>query len=123
MKALAPAELARLAKLLGMLGSCHDGERANAGAAADRFLRDRGVTWPMVLGLEEAPGRKRQEEQKRHRDDAGEMLDFCLDADQRLFNDWERTFLASISERHKRLSEKQLAILCKLYARAKRAAT
>jgi hypothetical protein len=33
------AERARLAKLLGMLGSEHLGERAAAGQAADRLVR------------------------------------------------------------------------------------
>lgn len=47
--ALSDSERTRLAKLLGMLGSDHDGERAAAALAASRFVRARGVTWPQVL--------------------------------------------------------------------------
>jgi hypothetical protein len=43
--ALAPPERARLAKILGLLGSDYDGERASAGAMAWAFLRERGLTW------------------------------------------------------------------------------
>ncbi len=41
----------RLAKLLGMLGSDHDGERAAAALAAAKFVRKLGLTWPDVVGL------------------------------------------------------------------------
>lgn len=39
----------RLAKLLGLLGSDHPGERDNAAIAAARLVRARGLTWPQVL--------------------------------------------------------------------------
>jgi hypothetical protein len=42
-------ERVKLAKLLGMLGSNHSGERDAAGLAAHRFLQQRGLTWPRVL--------------------------------------------------------------------------
>ena len=35
----------RLARLLGMLGSAHDGEIANAGRMAHRLVTACGVTW------------------------------------------------------------------------------
>jgi hypothetical protein len=38
-------DLAKLAKLLGMLGSTGDGEVANAGGLADRLVRDAGMVW------------------------------------------------------------------------------
>lgn len=44
------ATLVRLAKVLGMLGSEHAGERAAAGAAADRFLKQAELTWGELLG-------------------------------------------------------------------------
>jgi len=43
--ALAPPDRDRLAKILGLLGSEYDGERASAGAMAWAFLRERGLTW------------------------------------------------------------------------------
>jgi hypothetical protein len=39
----------RLAKLLGMLGSDHVGERASAAAKADALVRSRGLRWTDVI--------------------------------------------------------------------------
>ena len=52
--ALPPRDARKLAKLCGMFGSAHDGERANAAAAADKLLRSHGMTWPIILGVERA---------------------------------------------------------------------
>jgi hypothetical protein len=51
MTALSTPDRTRLVKLLGMCGSEHAGERAAAGVAADRLLRDRGLTWADALNL------------------------------------------------------------------------
>ena len=45
----------RLVRLLGMLGSAHDGEVANAGRMADRLIRERGLTWPQIIALGPTP--------------------------------------------------------------------
>jgi hypothetical protein len=45
----APFDRERVAKLLGMLGSEHDGEVVAAGRAADRLVRASGLTWRAVL--------------------------------------------------------------------------
>ena len=42
----------RLTKLLGLLGSGHDGEVAAAGRMADALIRDAGVTWADVIAPE-----------------------------------------------------------------------
>jgi hypothetical protein len=47
---LPPERQTRLAKLLGMLGSAHIGERAAAAAMADQLIREHGLTWSDVLG-------------------------------------------------------------------------
>jgi hypothetical protein len=39
----------RLAKLCGMLGSNHDGERAAAGLKADQLVRNLGLTWADII--------------------------------------------------------------------------
>ena len=39
----------RLVRLLGMLGSAHDGEAANAGRMADRLIREHGLTWSQII--------------------------------------------------------------------------
>jgi hypothetical protein len=50
--ALSEPDRTRLVRLLGMLGSDHQGERANAGALADRFIRERELTWEQVVASE-----------------------------------------------------------------------
>jgi hypothetical protein len=49
MQRLAPDALDRLIKLLGMLGSVHDGERAAAGLKAHELIRRHGLTWSDIL--------------------------------------------------------------------------
>jgi len=39
----------RLIKLLGLLGSDHNGEIASAGRMADGLIKDAGVTWAEVI--------------------------------------------------------------------------
>jgi hypothetical protein len=46
---LEPAVADRLAKLCGMLGSAHDGERAAAAAKADQLIRGLGLTWRDII--------------------------------------------------------------------------
>jgi hypothetical protein len=45
------AERQRLARILGMLGSEHAGERASAGLQAEAFRKRHGLTWPELLAL------------------------------------------------------------------------
>lgn len=46
---LPPADLSRLGKLAGMLGSDFDGERATAAALASNLLKNHGLTWADVF--------------------------------------------------------------------------
>ena len=39
----------RLAQVLGMMGSAHDGEALNAARVAVRMLKEAGLTWPQML--------------------------------------------------------------------------
>jgi len=39
----------KLAKVLGMLGSSHDGEALAAARTADSLIRETGLTWQRVL--------------------------------------------------------------------------
>ncbi len=48
---LDPATAARLAKVLALLGSAHEGERDAAGVAAHRLVRAAGVSWVDLLGV------------------------------------------------------------------------
>ena len=46
---LLPDRRDRLIRLCGMLGSAHDGERANAARMADKLVREAGLTWHNVI--------------------------------------------------------------------------
>jgi hypothetical protein len=48
---LSERELDRLVKLCGLFSSHHPAEIAEAAKKADAFLRERGLTWPDVLGV------------------------------------------------------------------------
>ena len=45
------AERQRLARILGMLGSEFEGERASAGLQAEAFRKRHGLTWEEMLSL------------------------------------------------------------------------
>ena len=47
---LNPSQIDRLAKLLGMTGSQHEGEALNAMRLANRIVREAQMTWFDVLG-------------------------------------------------------------------------
>jgi hypothetical protein len=49
MHALDRESLDRLIKLLGMLGSAHDGERAAAGLKAHEFIKRHGLQWIEII--------------------------------------------------------------------------
>ena len=55
MSALAASDRERLARLLGMLGSDHLGEVANAGRLADKMVRAAGLTWPDIIAPARSP--------------------------------------------------------------------
>lgn len=48
---MTPVDRARLVKLLGLLGSDQDGERAAAAKAADELVKRHGMTWDGVVKL------------------------------------------------------------------------
>jgi hypothetical protein len=54
----------RLAKLLGMLGSDHPGERDAAGLAAHRLVKASGLTWSSIVCIP-------QDEPEHHADPLG----------------------------------------------------
>ena len=53
-----PADRCKLAAVLGLLGSPHQGERDAAALAADRLVRGRGLEWADVLGGVETSRRR-----------------------------------------------------------------
>jgi hypothetical protein len=116
----APLDRQRLAKLLGLLGSDHDGEVVAAGRTADRLVRGAGVTWRDVVLRHPLP---RQPPDPVPFGDAGE-LDYCLRWSDQL-SAWEANFVASISRQVRPLTTRQRNVLArivdKLRARAEAA--
>jgi hypothetical protein len=130
-------DLARLAKLLGMLGSEHPGERVNAGLLADRLVRDAGITWSEIINGSDIAiqaGRQLLAENNALRAELARIRAVALippaqpwrdadDADEAIeglllwrthLNEWESKFLASLLRRRRRLSEKQFAALARI---------
>jgi hypothetical protein len=104
----------RLAKLLGMLGSAHDGEVAAAGRAADAMVRGAGLTWHEVIrpALPKPPSLP-----------AGDaaMIEFCIDWPEALA-EWEWDFVWSLRSQNYPLRPKQRDVLNRLVDKVRRAA-
>ena len=101
---LDPRAADRLAKLCGMFGSDHDGERAGAAAKADELVRSHGLTWPGViaplfLSCVTSHNSRSTEEQ----------IGFAL-ANLDALSMWERGFLYTVNGRPE-LSPKQRDVL------------
>lgn len=98
---LSPQDRHRLARLLGMTGSAHDGEALNAARLADRLLKDRGVTWTDAV----APGAEMREPLHSWRRVCAEL---ATQPDS--LGPWEQSFVAGLPK-FRRLSSKQREIL------------
>jgi hypothetical protein len=105
MDRLAADTLERLVKLLGMLGSAHDGERAAAGLKAHELVRRHGLTWSDILLAAPASPPRRGWRDK---------LTACQ-AHQHCLNSRERTFVLSLAQWRGTPTEKQLAWLDHIY--------
>jgi hypothetical protein len=101
--ALAPAQAQRLIKLLGLLGSDHDGEVAAAGRHADRLVRESGLTWSDIIAV------KRELEQRFPRVRAHRYersINATLRDGAGVLSQWEVQFLNSLLGRN-RFTDKQ----------------
>ena len=90
-------------KLCGLFSSSHDGERASAAAKADAIIREHGMTWADMI--RPAPAHE-------------VMIRVCMDHED-IFTEWERGFLRGIAGQAE-LSDKQRAVLDRLYAKVVR---
>ena len=97
MMALDPDTAAKLAKLCGMLGSDHVGERAAAAAKADELVRRHGLTWPQVIIPEREP--------------VEDLIAFAVAHGEGIIDEWEWGFLRGVAGRGHYLSRKQLSRL------------
>ena len=104
------AHLARLAKLLGMLGSAHAGERATAGLKADQLVRSLNLTWQEIILAKSIakPTAKIADTESK----LGTVL-ACTEP----LTDWERRFVRSINGQRS-LSLKQRDTLDRLFRKA-----
>jgi hypothetical protein len=77
----------KLARICGMLGSAHAGEKAVAALKADNIVRDRGLTWHEVIAL---PKRTTSPET------LSELCGWLLGHSE-ILSPWEVNFLREIS--------------------------
>ena len=120
MPALPARDLDRLTKLLGLLGSDHDGERATAARMASDLLRAHRLTWADVLGP--APPRPcpactahrapRGAAAGSWRQTLATLAELAVRRPA-LFTDWERAFICNLLDR-RTISERQREILAEL---------
>ena len=112
---LPPALADKLAKVLGMLGSAHDGEVAAAGRRAHSLLKGAGLTWGEVI----APPAPRQPLRPPRRWRRGvsptDTAALCLQWPE-VLTDWEADFCRSIVGK-RRISAKQAAVLARIAAK------
>jgi hypothetical protein len=103
---LSDNDAARLTKLLGMLNSPFEGERANAGKMADELLRARGLRWADVLNGKiphAAVSHKSKLDEVLSRPDA--------------LSAWELKFCRSLRSWRRHLTEKQARKLDEIHER------
>ena len=103
----------RLAKMLGMLGSSHDGEVVAAARQAERIRASLGLLWHDIIGAYAVKPERDQHSSPSWQDDAK----FCRE-NSGCLNDWEQEFLASIMSRWS-LTAKQHAVLDRLVAKCR----
>jgi hypothetical protein len=116
-RALAPQEVDKLTKILGLLGSAHDGERASAAAKADALVRAAGLTWADVINVPPiVPNAPRIRAWRSTNTDWQKMAAFCHARRDQL-SSWERNFISAMLHWAGEPSEKQTDRLVSIYAR------
>jgi hypothetical protein len=106
----------RLARVLGMLGSSHDGEALAAARQAERLRAEAGLSWGEIL-LPRLPAPRRQH---HHVETFADVIEFVLDFEETL-TPWERDFAQSLRRQRSPLSPKQIGILERLVEKVRRA--
>ena len=113
---LLPTDIAaRLAKLAGMFGSAHAGERANAAQMADRLVRDSGLTWFDVIRPAAPAAEMSHEREWREPRNWREAITAALNHEGSL-TDWESSFVRSLRT-FRRLTPRQSDVLWKIIDR------
>jgi hypothetical protein len=117
MKLLDPRSAERLVKLLGMLGSNHDGERAAAAFKANELVREHGLVWSDVIRPNDARAKNQDDQEVDWRT----MRGFCAQH-PKLLRSREQEFVDDIEDWRGTLTEKQSAWLVSIYTRVKKLA-
>jgi hypothetical protein len=112
---LDPASADRLAKILGLLGSEHCGERDAAAQAAHKLICSFGLTWHDVISPPIVPGPPRIRSWRSTESDWQKMAAFCH-ARWHLLSDRDREFVRSMLN-WREPSERQKDWLASIYAR------
>jgi hypothetical protein len=117
MNTLSQSEREKLIRILGMLGSDFDGERASAGLLASRLLKVSNITWADVVCI---PQQKKAGPPKSGNDDplGRDWRQTAIRCQQfsHLINAWETEFLSGLPD-FPRLSEKQKSKLISIVSR------
>ena len=119
---MSPDTRRRLVGVLGLLASNHDGERAAAGLLATRILKAAALSWDDLIP--EQPLVAYRCKPAHQPNSVGDTFkaDFTLCRQRSdLLNAWEWNFIDSVVHQTS-LSEKQTAILHKLFARVRQGA-
>lgn len=111
--AISPTDRSKLAALLGMMGSDHDGEALNAARFAAKMVRNLNMTWEELLSpatqqIVVHPFYYHRPEPALRRP-WQVMAAKILASHEFLLSEWETTFLTSISHRTSPLTSKQQA--------------
>jgi len=118
--ALAPDTASRLIRVLGMLGSAHDGERAAAGLMAHRIIAGAGLTWETALApLLGPPQADRGYEPSDDFVGHSDLVIFCI-ANSDTLSEWEISFLNSVLY-YRMLTPKQRAVLARIVSKCEAA--
>ena len=96
----------KLAKLCGLFGSDHIGERAAAAQMADRLVKASGLSWFDVISA-----------RSTSIDLTADKIAFAL-ANICVLPMWERGFIYGVNSQRKPLSDRQLTILDQIVAKA-----
>jgi hypothetical protein len=97
-----------ISKLLGLIGSAHDAEALAAARKAAQLVKQRGATWPQVLGLTTTPATRAPDHLTEARD--------LLARGRGHLTTWERNFLLGVMSATK-LAPKQVESLAAIRAK------
>ncbi len=106
----------RLAKLLGMMGSAHDGEVVAAARQAERLRAEAGLTWVDIV-IPRLPALPHRQNVRT----VADAIDFVIEH-QVVLTDWERGFVRNLRRLKYPLSPRQLEVLERLVEKVRRAA-